>query len=549
MRRTGFALFTIWCCFLARAWFYCAAVPLWEGYDEYSHFALIQYVFTHHGNFPLGAIPPGISRAVSASRKLTPGAWVIHDARNGILSYEDYFDLPTAERNSRRARLENIPLEWSRQEAGPDEPIYEAQQAPLYYWIMAPFYGMLQGWSIPSTIFILRLLTAFMASATVPLAFLVGRRVLRDDGMALGAAVIVVSFPQLLILIGHVGNEELTACVAGLFILSALRMLESDPSTWAGLWLGASLGAALLTKAYVLALLPTAAVVVWLAWRRDVVSHVQAVGQGAAALCTSMAIGGWWYVHNILTTGSLTGQFEDVHGMANRQVSLLSAIGRIHWTSVLDFMATSQIWLGGWSFLGVRSWMYRIVELIAVLAIAGVCAQTVRKRPGLPRPGGLWLLALPYLTMVAGLCFYATQVFRTRGSAATPGYYLYALVVPTAVLLVAGLARLMLVKLRLLPVPFAALVLIAVEQFGACCVMFPYYAGLIRHLPNGALPAASIRQYAHGGLTTFFDRLSAIAPVSSPVTLAAMAILYGSATLILLWSACRICTLASRPES
>ena len=41
MRATRWLL-AIWLCFLARAFFYCAALPLWEGYDEWSHFAVVQ---------------------------------------------------------------------------------------------------------------------------------------------------------------------------------------------------------------------------------------------------------------------------------------------------------------------------------------------------------------------------------------------------------------------------------------------------------------------------------------------------------------------------
>ena len=107
--QTRLTLWTIWACFLARALFYCAAVPLWEGYDEYSHFALIQYVASHHGRFPLGAIPPNCSRAVSESRRLTPGPWILRDSNRGILTYEEYFSLPLSEQNARRARLENLP--------------------------------------------------------------------------------------------------------------------------------------------------------------------------------------------------------------------------------------------------------------------------------------------------------------------------------------------------------------------------------------------------------------------------------------------------------
>ena len=178
--RTAFTLWTIWCCFLVRAGFYCVAVPLWEGFDEHSHFALIQDVFTHHGRFPARASLAHNSRQLSASRKLTPAAWTIHDDDAGLLSYEEFFELPAAERSARRARLESLPREWSRQEADPPEALYEAQQAPLYYWIMAPIYGCMQGWSIPRTVLILRLLTALIASSAIPLNIFVGRRVLRD---------------------------------------------------------------------------------------------------------------------------------------------------------------------------------------------------------------------------------------------------------------------------------------------------------------------------------------------------------------------------------
>ena len=134
--------------------------------------------------------------------------------------------------------------------------------------------------------------------------------------------------------------------------------------------------------------------------------------------------------------------------------------------------------------------MYRVVELLAGLAIAGICIQIARARPWLPRPGDLCLLALPYVSLIAGLCFYAAQVFRTRGIAVTPGYYVYALVVPVAILLIAGLSRLLPFRSRALPIPCAAFILIAIEQFGIWFVMFPYYAGLIRHRDNGSLAAA-----------------------------------------------------------
>ena len=474
---------------------------------------------------------------------------MIHDASRGILSYEEYFSLPSPEQNSRRVRLEKLPVEWSREEAAPREPLYEAQQPPLYYWILAPFYGLMGRLSIPSIVWILRSLTVLIASTAVPLAFLAGRRVLRNDALALGVALVVTSFPEIFIVIGHVSNEGLSVAIGALFVFLVLRMVEGTPSLGSGVWLGIALGAALLTKAYFLALIPLAAVVLCYVWFRDAASRSSAAWQAVAALGSCMAISGWWYVHNLVATGTLTGQFEDAQAMVNSNVSLLRAITESNWAKVFDLVILSHIWLGDWSFLVVRSWMYRVVELMMLAAIVGVCTQVVRERSELPRPKELGLLALPYVAMIAGLCFHAAQVFRVRGSAATVGYYLYALVVPESILLIAGIARLMPAKMRLLPIPIAAFVLIGVEQFGAWFVLFPYYAGLIQHNANGGLPAARIEQFWNGGSDTFFNRLSGIGPASSPSVVAAMAVLYVLATVVLLWLACRIAVPASQTMS
>lgn len=536
--RTRFMLWTIWFCFLLRALFYCAALPLWEGYDEYSHFALVQYVAAHSGRFPLGATVPNSSRAVSESRRLTPGAWVVHDDGGGILSYEEFFDLPSAEQKARRASLEKLPVaEWSREEATPREPLYEAQQPPLYYWILAPFYRMTEGFSLPSIVWILRSFTVLIASAAAPLAFFSGRRVFRNDVFALGVALLVTSFPEVFMDIGRVSNEGLSLAIGALSVYLALRISQEAPSTGSGVRFGTALGAALLTKAYFLALVPLAAVVLWRAWIENAASRSRALRQAVAALSFCVAIGGWWYVRNIVITGSLTGQFEDARAMANSSMSLLGAANHAHWAKVIDFILVSHIWLGGWSFLGVRTWMYRIVESIFVAAIVGACMQMVRQGPGLPRRKELELMAIPYMTMVAGLFFHAAQAFRARGSAGTVGYYLYALVVPESILLIAGMARLMPVKMRLLPVPVTALILVGLEQFAVWFVLFPYYAGMIRHNARGGLPTARVGQYWRGA-GAFFDRLSAIGPASSPSALEAMAALYVLSTAVLIWLGC-----------
>src|ERR1035438_7648299 len=66
-------LLAIWLCFLARAMFYCAALPLWEGYDEWSHFATVQRM-AFRGELLVSRFSQ-IPRDVAASLELAPVSW------------------------------------------------------------------------------------------------------------------------------------------------------------------------------------------------------------------------------------------------------------------------------------------------------------------------------------------------------------------------------------------------------------------------------------------------------------------------------------------
>src|ERR1051326_6735464 len=39
-----FLIFVLWLCFLIRGVFYCSVLPLWDGFDEWAHFAVADYM-------------------------------------------------------------------------------------------------------------------------------------------------------------------------------------------------------------------------------------------------------------------------------------------------------------------------------------------------------------------------------------------------------------------------------------------------------------------------------------------------------------------------
>ncbi len=64
----------LWACFFARLLFYCAMLPLWEGYDEWSHFAVIRQM-ANGGQLLVSRDAAPVSRDIEASLQLAPVPW------------------------------------------------------------------------------------------------------------------------------------------------------------------------------------------------------------------------------------------------------------------------------------------------------------------------------------------------------------------------------------------------------------------------------------------------------------------------------------------
>ncbi len=70
-------LVLIWAFFLIRGCFYSSLFPLWEGYDEFAHFAYVQYLSNSQG-LPIPQ-QSELSTEIHDSLELVPLPWELRD--------------------------------------------------------------------------------------------------------------------------------------------------------------------------------------------------------------------------------------------------------------------------------------------------------------------------------------------------------------------------------------------------------------------------------------------------------------------------------------
>jgi hypothetical protein len=301
-------ILTIWACGLIRLGWYATVLPLWEGYDEWAHFAVVRTMSEGH---LLVARDAPIPDDVDASLRAGPLPWELRGLRTGP---------------------------WPRLTA------YEALQPPLYYWLMAPVLWCFRRASLWTQLLALRYASVLLASVTIPLVFAIARAVFRDTRLALGCAAIVALMPGFAYDVARVGNDALAVP-----LFTAVLLLSVRPRHWTAM--GIVLGLGLLTKAYFLVAL---AVVLW----------------APGSFLMGIAIGGWWYARNVWTTGTISGLSEAAVLRGTGPVEMAKQAAALPWRTAIDSILFSHIYFGGWSSLTLRSWMYHL--FYAVIAVAAV---------------------------------------------------------------------------------------------------------------------------------------------------------------------------------
>jgi len=461
-------LLLIWLCFVVRGSFYAAALPLWEGFDEYSHYARIELLATEGRDPPrTAAVPADVADSLSRV-----------PAKNGGMTFDEFWTLPAQQRQ--------------RPYPAASATVYEAQQPPLFYWLAAAIYKLTPGISMASHVLVIRLFCLLSASLCIPFGYLIALRVLPTSNLALQATLLIAAMPVSTFTATHVANEGLAIALGTIVVWAALEGRS--------IALLFAFGAALLTKAYFLAFLAPLGSLLYLRART------------AKALAGSLLLAGWWYWNTWRTTGSLTGNVILVHPQLSE---MLRTIFHFPVLSAAGFAWMTFLWTGNWSLLIIRGWMYKTVACCCLLSLAGVAMLIARRNPP------ILLLSGFVFWFAAAIAYFAVGSLVASGYHGAFGWYACCVLAPIAILLFAGMHHL-LPRAKSAAGPIFVLMFSAVELFATHIYMWPYYTGFIAHLPNGGMPAFRPASLDLAGLLLMFERLTLFKPdwVSPPALLA-----------------------------
>jgi hypothetical protein len=363
----------------------------------------------------------------------------------------------------------------------------------------------------------LRVFSSLVASLIVPLVFRIGIEVWGDGRVAAGGAAIVALMPGLALDVARVGNDCLSVT---LFTLLTWLLLKAARPAATGL----ALGFGLLTKAYFLTGVPAA-----LSGKR----------RGLAAIAIGAITAGWWYVHNLWTTGTLSGLSESVMLRGVGIAEMARQTARINWLKAIDAIFLSHLYFGGWSSLTVRSWMYHLFYAFILGGAIGLAR--VWRRPAIRT-----LLAI-YLCFWLGQVYNVVLLYMSKGLEGSMGWYMYAVVGAEVTLCLAGLRSLVPARAARWMAGAGAALFALLDVYTVHGVAIPYYTGMIRHRANGSLEALYAAGFRAVGIGGAVDRLAMSVPAA---VLVALWILYIIGTAGPLWCAfARKCDSAAKSQA
>jgi 4-amino-4-deoxy-L-arabinose transferase-like glycosyltransferase len=471
--------------------------PAGYGYDEPQH---VDMAYSYaQGN---GVLAPGERYLGAGVARIQVGP--------GFPPSQPFADTPVAPRTERLS----FNAQGGDLSATGGLPNQMVQHPPLYYLagagvLLLPGVDTL---AYDQQIFLLRLLSAFMISLLPLIAWATARRVLGDGPLALAAAVVPVTLPNLTRTGASFNNDSLIIFLTSLFTLLLASVIRGDRSPRTAWLLGLTMLGAMLTKAFGL-VLPLVVVAGYFAgWLR--IRGPLPFIPAATALLVGSVPGSLWWIHNVFAYGALQPFGYGV------PPSTILGPPRPPTGDAFDFLSGFFTRLSARFYGGIglpesptfapilaHALLLVLVGLLAT-ALAGTATRgrVGSSPPRMPRVVsvgriGLLALLLPGLLTLIALVFEVYRKWSTYGGAfpAVQGRYLYLAVVALAAVAMAGIGRLVGGRPSCWVPLMVALAAVAIQAYAWRLLLTAWWVPVDAH-EGGALAATAA---AWGAIATW----------------------------------------------
>ena len=306
------------------------------------------------------------------------------------------------------------------------------QHPPLYYALGALTIraaGALD-WRWDHQLLLLRLLSCLITVPAVPLVAATARRLTGSPTIALTAAAGLLAIGQLAHISSSVSNDSLTTTLGLTSTYLAARALTQPHRLRGALLAGAVLGLGLLTKGFLLAAIPMVALAFLVPTPHNPRLPRRAL-TAAVAMTTAFAVGGWWWLRNLLTHGSVQPP-----GMSRVVVDREEAPDGSAFIAQATSRLNRSFWGNfGWLEIPLPPWLpFTLGIVLAALVLAGPLVASGNRRPILV------LLTFPAGTLAIVLYGAYRAYVETTNFAGLQGRYLFSTLAAllTAAALAAG---------------------------------------------------------------------------------------------------------------
>lgn len=424
------------------------AFPLWQGPDEDDHYAVIQFI-GENGRLPDEA-DVWLPDEVAFSREL---------ADVGRLDYnpEQRQGWSSQPVGLREAEFDALPR-TSRTSTESQVTAKLMHATPLFYLLAAVPYRLV-GYeqNLLVRMQVQRLFAVLLSSPIVLVAYLMARLLFpNNQALRLTIPILVTFHPQLTQMTAVISVDGFFFVLYALLIYFCLRVLRDGLDGKTAVFIGLTFAAAFLIKPTINGFVPLVALVVVYDWWRRKGERWPVFWAAVVMNVIILPPAAWWMARSWRLNQDLFYFNPVVEG---HRIIQNPFYDYQFWPHMIDFY--QSVWGGlfvtwwahfGWVDTPLPPWVYHLLRVLTVLAIAGLAWKLGRgwgKRPSFPQwqagqrmaPLGVWLfLALTLLVPVLLLQVYDLTFWWEYGNGrGLQGRYWLGTVVPMLTFFVLGL--------------------------------------------------------------------------------------------------------------